>query len=139
VSGVTAGRYVDLRVDPANLEVTVQERSGEWRKAISLSHGTAEQLYLLLRIALASTLVTTGETAPLLLDDVTVQSDAERTRAILELLHRESESRQVILFSQEEEVLAWAKDRLRAPRDRVIELAVPEMVLAGRPHPASPP
>jgi uncharacterized protein YhaN len=130
VAAVTAGRYVDLRVDPADLEITVQERGGEWRRAISLSHGTAEQVYLLLRIALASTLATTGETAPLLLDDVTVQSDADRTRAILDLLHRESARRQVILFSQEEEVLTWARERLRAPRDGVIELPDPGLAMA---------
>jgi hypothetical protein len=127
---VTAARYVDLRIDPADLEVQVQEPGGEWRSALDLSRGTAEQIYLLLRMALAANLVTTGETAPLLLDDVTVQSDTERARAILELLHRESARRQVILFSQQDEVLAWARDRLRAPQDRVIELAGPARVRA---------
>jgi uncharacterized protein YhaN len=126
----TAGRYVDVRIDPATLEVQALERDGDWRSAIALSHGTAEQIYLLLRIALARTLVSTGETSPLLLDDVTVQSDSERTRAILELLHRESAERQVILFSQQDEVLAWARGRLIEPRDRVIGLPGPERALA---------
>jgi DNA repair exonuclease SbcCD ATPase subunit len=125
----TAGRYVDVRIDPATLEVQVRERDGEWRSAMALSHGTAEQIYLLLRIALARTLVSTAETAPLLLDDVTVQSDAERVGAILELLHRDSTERQVILFSQQDVVLAWARGRLTEPRDRLIELPRPEMML----------
>ncbi len=47
-----------------------------------LSAGTADQVYLLLRVALAQHLATTGETCPLLLDGVTAQSDDERTREL---------------------------------------------------------
>jgi hypothetical protein len=45
--------------------------------------GTTEQLFLLLRVALAQTLSGQNETAPLILDDVTAQSDQQRTAAIL--------------------------------------------------------
>ena len=50
---VTAGRYDDVRIDPESLEVQAHETQGEWRPAALLSHGTAEQIYLLLRVALA--------------------------------------------------------------------------------------
>ena len=50
---VTGSRYVDCRVDPESLEVEVADGDGRWRPAGLLSHGTAEQLYLLLRLALA--------------------------------------------------------------------------------------
>ena len=46
-----------------------------------------EQIFLLLRIALAQVLSGGHETAPLILDDVTVQSDQERTIAIMRMLH----------------------------------------------------
>jgi uncharacterized protein YhaN len=72
-----------------------------------LSHGTAEQIYLLLRAALAQLLCKPGEPCPLLLDDVTVHCDAERKRAMLETLHRLSADRQIIMCSQEEAVLQW--------------------------------
>lgn len=122
---VTAGRYDDVRIDPAKLNVQVRERDGEWRAAEVLSHGTAEQVYMLLRLAMARHLVRRGEVSPLLLDDVTVQFDRDRKRAMLETLHRTSAERQVILLTQEEDVLEWARSNLVAPADTVIVLDAP--------------
>jgi DNA repair protein SbcC/Rad50 len=119
---ITDGRYDDVVVDPASLDVRVRGADGEWRHARLLSHGTAEQVYLLLRVALAEHLVTTGEPAPLILDDPTVQSDASRTIAILELLHRLSAQRQVVVFSQEDTVVAWAQEHLDGPDDTVVDI-----------------
>src|SRR3546814_11365489 len=59
---------------------------GAWRQARLLSGGTREQIYLLLRVAMAQHLVTTGEMAPLLLDEVTAQADTDREREILDML-----------------------------------------------------
>jgi DNA repair protein SbcC/Rad50 len=119
---ITIGRYREVTVDPATLEVKVGEAGGEWRPATLLSHGTAEQVYLLLRLAMAEHLCTSGESAPLLLDDVTVQADAERTQGILDLLHEISGERQVVLFTQEEDVVDWAERQLIGPRDAVTSL-----------------
>jgi uncharacterized protein YhaN len=88
-----------------------------------LSQGTIEQLFLLLRLALAQHLATSGESAPMILDDVTVQSDTERTVALLELLHELSGEHQVVLFSQEDEVLRWAEAELKAPTDKLVLLS----------------
>lgn len=119
---VTDGRYVQALVDPATLAVGVRGAGGPWREAALLSHGTAEQVYLLLRVALADHLTRAGEVCPLILDDPTPHFDADRTRAMLELLLQLAETRQVILFSQEPEVLAWAEQRLAAPRHRLTRL-----------------
>ena len=79
---VSGGAYVDASVDPADLSVRVKEaKSGRWRSALLLSEGTREQIYLLLRVAMAQQLATTGETAPLLLDEVTVQADTRAQAA----------------------------------------------------------
>ena len=51
---LTAGRYAQVTVDPASLEVLVQMRDGRRRRARHLSQGTREQIYLLLRVALLS-------------------------------------------------------------------------------------
>ncbi|MEU0882655.1 AAA family ATPase [Lentzea sp. NPDC005914] len=107
---VTDGRYVDAAVDPVSLTVRVCAASEAWHQASRLSLGTAEQVYLLLRVALAQHLAT--EACPLLLDDVTVQADDARTRAVLDLLLRLSEDRQIVLFAQETAVVEWAKERL---------------------------
>ena len=106
---VTAGRYSEVRVDPEDLNVRVKLPNGSFQLAYLVSHGTAEQVYLLLRVAMAERLTKPGEVCPLILDDVTVQSDGERTRCILETLLTISTERQIILFSQEEDVLAWAE------------------------------
>jgi|CXWL01.1.fsa_nt_gi hypothetical protein len=120
--GVTSGRYVDAVVDPATLAVRVQAVGRPMREARLLSHGTAEQIYLLLRMAMATHLTLPGEVCPLLLDDVTVECDSVRRRAVLGVLHTMSRDRQVVLFSQEAEVLAWAREHLGSPQDGITEL-----------------
>lgn len=119
---VTAGRYQDVMVDPATLTVRVRAAGRSWREARLLSHGTAEQIYLLLRVAMAKHLTLAKEVCPLILDDVTVQCDSARRSAVLDLLRSLSGERQVVLFSQEAEVLAWARENLTGANHRVIEL-----------------
>ncbi len=118
---VTSGRYVDLTVDPDSLKLQAFDALGRSADADVLSQGTTEQFFLLLRIALAMHLSKADETVPLVLDDVTVQADPERTRAILELLHELSAERQIVLFSQEPEVVQWATQSLAA--EAVISLS----------------
>ena len=107
---VTAGRYKQLRVNPEDLSVQVQQAGGMWMPAEQLSHGTAEQIYLLLRVAIAEVVSPGAESCPLLLDDVTVHADDERTAAMLDVIHELSRDRQVVLFSQESAVRQWAGD-----------------------------
>jgi exonuclease SbcC len=128
---VSAGRYSEISVDPSDLSVTVKEaESGRWRHARLLSEGTREQIYLLLRVAMAEHLVTTPERAPLLLDEVTAQCDGERKRELLDVLHQLSGERQVILFTHDDEVAAWAQAALHAPDDRLVTLAAPRTRVA---------
>lgn len=113
LSRVTGGRYHDCRIDPQSLIVEVADAEGRWRQANRLSHGTAEQLYLLLRLALARHLTKpAGEICPLILDDAVSAADGGRKRALLEVLLAISESVQVILFTHEDDVRAWAEERL---------------------------
>jgi exonuclease SbcC len=123
---VSGARYADVSVDPADLSVRVKEAAtGQWRSALLLSEGTREQIYLLLRVAMAQHLVTTGETAPLLLDEVTAQADPDRTARLLEVLHRISQDRQVIMFSHDPAVAAWAERTFDGERDRLVRLPAP--------------
>jgi len=119
---LTSGRYVDATVDPASLEVRVITAAGKWRTAKYLSQGTREQIYLLLRVALAEHLTKPNEVIPLILDDVTVQCDAARTANLLEILQHVSKERQVILFTQEVDVLMWARTNLDDVCDKLVEL-----------------
>jgi exonuclease SbcC len=117
--GITVGRYTDVLVNPSSLQVEVCGPSRDWRAADRLSYGTAEQVYLLLRIALADHLTRGHDTCPLILDEVTVHADAARTSQILDLLMKIAEQRQVILFTQEEQVAAWAGENLTSPEHAV--------------------
>ena len=120
---VTGDRYTDVTVDPTTLQVDLCGPSRRWRKADLLSYGTAEQVYLLLRIALADHLTSNNDTCPLILDDATVHADAARTRDILGLLLKIATERQVILFTQEEQVAAWAREHLTPPHHAIRVLA----------------
>lgn len=120
---VTGGRYTDVTVDPKSLRVEVCGPTRHWRKANLLSYGTAEQVYLLLRIALADHLTRGHDTCPLLLDDVTVHADAARTRDILDLLLHISTERQIVVFTQEEQVAAWAHQYLTGPEHAIVNLS----------------
>ncbi|HSM38841.1 MAG TPA: hypothetical protein VK838_05855, partial [Candidatus Limnocylindrales bacterium] len=120
---ISGGAYAEVSVDPADLSVRVKEEaSGKWREARLLSEGTREQIYLLLRVAMAEHLVTAGETAPLLLDEVTVQSDPERKRQLLSVLHGISADRQVILFTHDDDVVRWAVEEMTGERDAIVRL-----------------
>ena len=122
---ITGGAYVEVGMNPRDLSVDVKEaRTGQWRDARLLSEGTREQIYLLLRVAMAEHLVTTDESAPLLLDEATAQSDPERKLRMLDVLHALSADRQIVLFSHDAEVMEWAELALREPRDRLIRLGV---------------
>ena len=106
LTALTGGRYdrlswgEDFSLTAGALGEDTQ-RSVLWR-----SDGTADQLYLALRLAVAEEL--TSE-APLILDDALVRFDETRLEAALRLLREEAEHRQVILFtcqSREKEMLA---------------------------------
>jgi uncharacterized protein YhaN len=118
---ITDGRYVGCSVDPAKLKLRVFDALRQDYEAELMSRGTLEQIYLLLRVAIADLIVEPGETCPLLLDDVTVHCDSKRKVAVLDLLHELSRDRQIIVFSQEKEVSAWAQANLR-DRDSLVEL-----------------
>jgi len=120
LADVTQGRYTDARVDPSDLCVQVLGPDSEWHNAQHLSHGTAEQIYLLLRVVLAERLTTACETCPLLLDDVFVHCDRVRKPALLNVMLAVSRTRQVILLTQEEEVPQWAQHHLASSDELAI-------------------
>ena len=93
---LTDGRYERLVLDSdltlqaaANDEHTL--RSALWRSA-----GTADLLYLALRLAVSAELV---PDAPLILDDALVRFDDRRLQKALSVLQKEASRRQIILFT----------------------------------------
>jgi len=109
-SYLTGDRYKKVDIDE-NMNITVMSEEEKDRKIAleNLSGGTLDQLYLSLRIAL-SNILSGNQNIPLILDDSFIQYDSKRLRKSLEMLSRESERRQVILFTcqEREEDLAKA-------------------------------
>lgn len=98
-SRLTGGRYnrlvigENLTMQAANQTETAL-RSAQWR-----SDGTADQMYLALRLAVWVTLNPRG---PLILDDALVRFDNDRLKNAMELLKELGKNRQIILFSCQE-------------------------------------
>ena len=93
---LTDGRYDRLTLD-ADLSVQTGTREeATVRSALWRSEGTMDQLYLALRLAVAEELT---PHAPLILDDALVRFDDTRLQRAMELLRREAETRQILLFT----------------------------------------
>ncbi len=82
------------------LQVSVTRRGrAEPVRESSLSQGTADQLFLALRVALARLYARSGEPVPLIVDDPFVNYDPERMRRAVRSLAEIARTSQVILFT----------------------------------------
>src|SRR5205807_7826546 len=96
---VTAGAYERiLQVEDSESLVSV-DRGGQRKQPEELSRGTAEQLYLCLRLGLAAEFARRSASLPLIMDDVLVNFDPERARGVAQELARFSRQHQVLLFT----------------------------------------
>lgn len=99
ISGLTQGRYSDLRGgEKLSLNVVVPE-SGDVKGILSLSGAAADGMYMALRLAMAGLLTAGGENLPLIMDEVFSQFDDNRTLLALKYLHNTYKNKQVILFT----------------------------------------
>ena len=97
---LTDGKYPRLLLQP-DMSLSVREEGGLiTHPAAAMSCGTADQMYLALRLAMCRRLL--PENAPLLLDDALVNFDDARTASALKLLANEAKNRQIILFTCKE-------------------------------------
>ncbi len=104
LSLITAGRYSELRVDPASLTVRVRApETGEIVDLDALSAGTRDQIYLIVRFAMARMFAEGLETPPLLLDDPFAYWDSERLERCLPVLIAGSETMQTIICTSSTE------------------------------------
>ena len=93
---LTGGRYTRLVIGQDLSLRTAKEAETTLRDAQWRSDGTADLMYLALRLAVWVTLNPQG---PLVLDDALVRMDDERLALAMELLKELAQNRQIILFS----------------------------------------
>jgi DNA repair protein SbcC/Rad50 len=113
---MTGGRYPRLRADEdGERPVLRAERAdGAVIGVEAMSEGTADQLYLALRLAALTLRRGSHPRMPLILDDVLVTSDDERAANILRALARFAEGGQVLVFTHHRHLLDLARTALRS-------------------------
>lgn len=96
---LTGGRYSEVILNRELNALVHQEGAVLPREHQYLSRGTADQLYLALRLALCELLLNGEEPCPIVLDDALVAFDDERLGYAMEALLELSKTRQIILFT----------------------------------------
>lgn len=109
---LTLNHYAALMVDyDGNVPyLEARDQQGNKRLVGQMSDGTRDQLYLALRLAFISQHLDNGESLPLILDDILVHFDDDRTKATLEVLSEMANRTQVIYFTHHQLVVNLAHD-----------------------------
>jgi hypothetical protein len=120
---ITRGRYREAMVgDDLTIRVVAPE-TGSVVDVERVSRGTRDQIALVERLELARLLDPSGGGSPLLLDDCFAHTDVHRLPLAVELLAEVAAHRQVVLFSDDPDVVAAVCSADAAAA--VIELADP--------------
>ena len=95
---LTLGKYRSVWMPLGERVLQVDDEHGSTLPVERLSRGTREQLFLAVRLAVVHDLAGRGIQLPLILDDVFVNFDEQRTDAALDLLLEFASRGQQILF-----------------------------------------
>ncbi|MGA7987802.1 MAG: hypothetical protein WCB51_05330, partial [Candidatus Dormiibacterota bacterium] len=128
LSLLTGARYIDVNVDTDHFALGLLGRERPDMVPLdAVSHGTRDQVALLLRLALCEVLGGAGEHAPLLLDEPLLTADPARRDRFIEFLHELSATHQV-LISTADPALIEAVSRVTVGDCAVIRLDDPASV-----------
>lgn len=94
---LTCGKYQRLWTALGRRQLYVDDEIGRPWAAEQLSGGTREQLFLSIRLAMVRSLARHGVELPMVLDDVTVNFDNDRSEAAVETLLKFSEEGQQVV------------------------------------------
>lgn len=95
-SELTGGRYARVQIS-RQMDMEAGQPDAAMRRSLFLSGGTADELYLSVRLAVCRLLL--PEDAPIVLDDALAMFDDDRLCLALCLLQREAANRQILLFT----------------------------------------
>ena len=106
-SALTGGRYEEVALT-RELEASARETGGVLpRRALTLSQGTVDQLYLAVRLAVCELALPAEDPSPLVLDDALTDFDDHRMGLALDCLRDLSQERQILLFTCQSRERAW--------------------------------
>ena len=117
--GSFSGLTIDYEAGDEQLIVGVRSGSGEKVAPDGMSDGTADQLYLALRIAYLENNLDHAEKMPLIVDDILVDFDDERAAATLKVLGELAARTQVIFLTHHEHLRDLA--RTAVPKEMLFE------------------
>ena len=108
---LTGGKYDKVSLT-RQFEALAEEAGGlQPRRALALSQGTADQLYLAVRLAACKLVLPQEEPCPLVLDDALANFDDSRMALALDCLAELGEERQILLFTCHSREKAWQENR----------------------------
>ena len=96
---MSEGRYTRVISPLGSADLLIEREDGTRLGPEHLSRGTAEQLYLAVRLALVREYSRHVEPLPVIFDDIFVNFDPERTRNSIEAVRDLSETHQILLFT----------------------------------------
>ena len=108
---MTGGKYVEFdRSGGSRQTVLIRQSNGVEKTPDQLSTGTREQLYLAIRLAYVLHYCKKNQPLPIVIDDVLVNFDEQRTRQTLMALADIAESAQVLFFTCHLHMVNIARD-----------------------------
>lgn len=116
---LTLDRYLGLDTDTddrGNPYLLARTAADKLLEVSALSTGTRDQLYLALRLAALEQFIDRRGPLPLVLDDLFVHFDDQRTAAGLAVLDQVADQAQVLLFTHHDQVAKQAADVIDADR-----------------------
>jgi uncharacterized protein YhaN len=110
---LTRERYTGLQQKlDENRTLVLSQANGRDKEPHQLSTGTREQLYLAIRLAYARHYCRENEPLPIVMDDVLVNFDDERSDAALDLLIELAQDIQVIFLTCHQDTIRRIRSRL---------------------------
>ncbi len=123
-SRMTRGEFVRLISDDSDKEpaLVAERSSGSRIRVEEMSEGTLDQLYLALRLAALDLRRAAGVDLPVILDDVLMTSDEDRSGAILEALADFAGENQVLVFTHHRHLVELAQRHVPAENLALVPL-----------------
>ncbi|MBS5911225.1 MAG: AAA family ATPase [Paenibacillus macerans] len=117
---MTGGTYRRIVMKIGSQELMAEHAEHGPIDSARLSRGTAEQLYLSMRLALSEAVAGGQGSLPLLLDDLFVNFDASRLEGALSVLRTVAKRQQIIMMTCHEHVVGRLKAEL--PTAHIVEM-----------------
>ncbi|MHC4267922.1 MAG: ATP-binding protein [Planctomycetota bacterium] len=117
---ITKQRYIRVIKKAEGNKLVVETPEGLQKSVTALSRGTAEQLYLSMRLAFIKEYANRVGTLPLIVDDILVNFDSQRAKTTIRLLNEISKENQIIMFTCHPHTLDLCKSEIKSFKEPIM-------------------